>query len=173
MRRAARAAADRSRSFQGVQRLDGHQGGDVCLVESSEPVAASRAPSARSAARYGGEEFVVLLYDARREQVEEVCIQLHSALKRARDSSSGLPGRSAGDVQHRRRAREPTQPRSREGLCSSPTKRCTRRRIAAAIAPSSWIANTKRCAPGRSARLKCATTSRRNRRRRPSIGLLV
>jgi diguanylate cyclase (GGDEF)-like protein len=59
----------------------GHQGGDMCLakVASLLPQVARRPLDL--AARYGGEEFVVLLYDAQRAQVEEVCIQLHAALK--------------------------------------------------------------------------------------------
>jgi diguanylate cyclase (GGDEF)-like protein len=61
----------------------GHQGGDVCLakVASLLPQVARRPLDL--AARYGGEEFVVLLYDAQRVQVEEVCIQLHAALRHA------------------------------------------------------------------------------------------
>lgn len=67
----------------------GHQGGDVCLakVASLLPQVARRPLDL--AARYGGEEFVVLLYDAKREQVEEVCIQLHAALKHAAIPHSG------------------------------------------------------------------------------------
>ena len=31
-------------------------------------------------ARYGGEEFAILLYDAKRDRVEEVCRELHAGL---------------------------------------------------------------------------------------------
>lgn len=79
--------------FKEFNDTHGHQGGDLCLAK----VAALLPHVARRpldlAARYGGEEFIVLLYDARREQVEEVCIQLHAALKLAaiphKASSSG------------------------------------------------------------------------------------
>jgi diguanylate cyclase (GGDEF)-like protein len=69
--------------FKAFNDTHGHQGGDTCLakVASLLPQVARRPLDL--AARYGGEEFVVLLYDARREQVEEVCIQLHAALKHA------------------------------------------------------------------------------------------
>ena len=69
--------------FKAFNDTHGHQGGDLCLakVASLLPQVARRPLDL--AARYGGEEFVVLLYDARREQVEEVCIQLHAALKHA------------------------------------------------------------------------------------------
>jgi len=73
----------------------GHQGGDVCLakVASLLPQVARRPLDL--AARYGGEEFVVLLYDAKRAQVEEVCIQLHAALKHA---AIHHPGTITGEV---------------------------------------------------------------------------
>jgi diguanylate cyclase (GGDEF)-like protein len=69
--------------FKAFNDTHGHQGGDICLtkVASLLPQVARRPLDL--AARYGGEEFVVLLYDAKREQVEEVCIQLHAALKHA------------------------------------------------------------------------------------------
>jgi diguanylate cyclase (GGDEF)-like protein len=61
----------------------GHQAGDACLakVASVLPVAARRPFDL--AARYGGEEFAVLLYDARRDRVEEICRQLHASLQKA------------------------------------------------------------------------------------------
>lgn len=69
--------------FKAFNDTHGHQGGDTCLakVASLLPQVARRPLDL--AARYGGEEFIVLLYDAQREQVEEVCIQLHAALKHA------------------------------------------------------------------------------------------
>jgi diguanylate cyclase (GGDEF)-like protein len=71
---------DRFKEFNDTH---GHQGGDACLakVASLFPEVARRPLDL--AARYGGEEFVVLLYDVRREQVEDVCAQLHAALKYA------------------------------------------------------------------------------------------
>jgi diguanylate cyclase (GGDEF)-like protein len=61
----------------------GHQAGDACLakVASVLPVAARRPFDL--AARYGGEEFAVLLYDAHRDRVEEICRQLHASLQKA------------------------------------------------------------------------------------------
>lgn len=61
----------------------GHQAGDACLakVASVLPVAARRPFDL--AARYGGEEFAVLLYEANRDRVEEICRQLHASLQKA------------------------------------------------------------------------------------------
>lgn len=69
--------------FKAFNDTHGHQGGDTCLanVAALFPNVARRPLDL--AARYGGEEFVVLLYDTRRPQVEEICIQLHAALKHA------------------------------------------------------------------------------------------
>jgi diguanylate cyclase (GGDEF)-like protein len=61
----------------------GHQGGDVCLAKVASLLPQIARRPLDLAARYGGEEFVVLLYDAKRPQVEEACIQLHAALKHA------------------------------------------------------------------------------------------
>jgi diguanylate cyclase (GGDEF)-like protein len=61
----------------------GHQGGDVCLAKVASLLPQIARRPLDLAARYGGEEFVVLLFDARRPQVEEACIQLHAALKHA------------------------------------------------------------------------------------------
>ncbi len=81
--------------FKSFNDTHGHQAGDVCLakVASLLPQVARRPLDL--AARYGGEEFVVLLYDATRPQVEEVCIQLHAALKQAGMKHEGT---STGDV---------------------------------------------------------------------------
>lgn len=66
--------------FKAFNDYGGHQAGDACLVK----VAAALNRAARRpldlAARYGGEEFAVLLYDTRRENVEEVCHELHASL---------------------------------------------------------------------------------------------
>ena len=73
----------------------GHQGGDTCLAKVANLLPQVARRPLDLAARYGGEEFVVLLYDAKRAQVEEVCIQLHAALKHA-----ALPheGTASGEV---------------------------------------------------------------------------
>jgi len=62
---------------------DGHQAGDACLAKVANvlPIASRRPMDL--VARYGGEEFAVLLYDAQREKVEEICGQLHTALANA------------------------------------------------------------------------------------------
>ncbi len=69
--------------FKAFNDRRGHQAGDACLakVASVLPVAARRPFDL--AARYGGEEFAVLLYDASRERVEEICRQLHASLQKA------------------------------------------------------------------------------------------
>jgi len=69
--------------FKSFNDRRGHQAGDACLanVASVLPVAARRPFDL--AARYGGEEFAVLLYDARRDRVEEICRQLHASLQKA------------------------------------------------------------------------------------------
>jgi diguanylate cyclase (GGDEF)-like protein len=69
--------------FKAFNDRRGHQAGDACLakVASVLPVAARRPFDL--AARYGGEEFAVLLYDAPRDRVEEICRQLHATLQKA------------------------------------------------------------------------------------------
>jgi diguanylate cyclase (GGDEF)-like protein len=56
----------------------GHQAGDVCLARVATAIARAARRPLDVAARYGGEEFVVLLYDVRRERVEELCRELHA-----------------------------------------------------------------------------------------------
>ncbi len=69
--------------FKAFNDRRGHQAGDACLakVASVLPVGARRPFDL--AARYGGEEFAVLLYDTRRDRVEEICRQLHASLQKA------------------------------------------------------------------------------------------
>jgi diguanylate cyclase (GGDEF)-like protein len=69
--------------FKAFNDTHGHQGGDTCLVKVASLLPQVARRPLDLAARFGGEEFTVLLYDARREQVEDVCIQLHAALKSA------------------------------------------------------------------------------------------
>jgi diguanylate cyclase (GGDEF)-like protein len=101
--------------FKTFNDTHGHQGGDTCLTK----VAALLPQVARRpldlAARFGGEEFVVFLYDATRPQVEEVCIQLHAALKHAHlpheASATGMVTFSIGAA-----CVEPRASRHAEGL---------------------------------------------------------
>lgn len=66
--------------FKAFNDRGGHQAGDACLVKVAGILnRASRRPL-DLAARYGGEEFVILLYDTRRERVEDICRQLHANL---------------------------------------------------------------------------------------------
>jgi diguanylate cyclase (GGDEF)-like protein len=69
--------------FKAFNDRRGHQAGDACLAKVANvlPVAARRPFDL--AARYGGEEFAVLLYDASRDHVEEMCRQLHASLQKA------------------------------------------------------------------------------------------
>lgn len=66
--------------FKSFNDRGGHQAGDACLVKVAGVLnRASRRPL-DLATRYGGEEFAVLLYDARRDRVEDLCRQLHAGL---------------------------------------------------------------------------------------------
>lgn len=56
----------------------GHQAGDACLARVAGAIAMSARRPLDLAARYGGEEFVVLLFDVKRERVEELCRELHA-----------------------------------------------------------------------------------------------
>jgi diguanylate cyclase (GGDEF)-like protein len=58
----------------------GHQAGDHCLARVAGAIAQSARRPLDVAARYGGEEFVVLLFDVKRDRVEELCRELHSNL---------------------------------------------------------------------------------------------
>jgi diguanylate cyclase (GGDEF)-like protein len=69
--------------FKAFNDHNGHQAGDVCLTKVASLLPAAARRPLDLAARYGGEEFAVLLYDMRRDKVEELCRQLHAALARA------------------------------------------------------------------------------------------
>ena len=58
----------------------GHQAGDHCLARVAGAIAQSARRPLDVAARYGGEEFVVLLFDVKRDRVEELCRELHANL---------------------------------------------------------------------------------------------
>jgi diguanylate cyclase (GGDEF)-like protein len=69
--------------FKAFNDHNGHQAGDVCLTKVASLLPAAARRPLDLAARYGGEEFAILLYDVKRERVEELCRQLHASLARA------------------------------------------------------------------------------------------
>lgn len=58
----------------------GHQAGDETLRRIAQAIQEVARRPLDLAARYGGEEFTVLLYDARRDKVEQLCDQLQTAI---------------------------------------------------------------------------------------------
>jgi diguanylate cyclase (GGDEF)-like protein len=69
--------------FKAFNDCKGHQAGDACLAKVANVLpTASRRPL-DLVARYGGEEFAVLLYDVRRDKVDEICRQLHASLAKS------------------------------------------------------------------------------------------
>ena len=79
----------------------GHQAGDTCLASVAGAIAQSARRPLDVAARYGGEEFVVLLFDVKRERVEELCRELHANVAALQIVTSGLVRRRIRDGQHR------------------------------------------------------------------------
>jgi diguanylate cyclase (GGDEF)-like protein len=66
---------DRFKSFNDHA---GHQAGDACLARVAAAIAQTARRPLDIAARYGGEEFVVLLFDVKRDRVEELCREMHA-----------------------------------------------------------------------------------------------
>lgn len=66
--------------FKAFNDYGGHQAGDACLVKVASVLSRAARRPMDLTARYGGEEFAVLLYDTRRDSVEEVCRELHAGL---------------------------------------------------------------------------------------------
>ena len=91
--------------FKAFNDHNGHQAGDVCLTKVASLLPAAARRPLDLAARYGGEEFAVLLYDMRRDRVEELCRQLHASLARAAIEHPASAVGPAGHIQHRRRVR--------------------------------------------------------------------
>ncbi len=83
----------------------GHQAGDHCLARVAGAIALSARRPLDVAARYGGEEFVVLLFDVKRDRVEELCRELHANVAALQIRSPGVVRRHVCDGQHRRRLR--------------------------------------------------------------------
>ncbi len=69
--------------FKDFNDYAGHQAGDLCLTNVARLLPGAARRPLDLAARYGGEEFAVLLYDMKRDKVEELCRQLHGALAKA------------------------------------------------------------------------------------------
>jgi diguanylate cyclase (GGDEF)-like protein len=66
--------------FKAFNDYGGHQAGDACLVKVASVLNRAARRPLDLTARYGGEEFAVLLYDTRRDSVEELCRELHAGL---------------------------------------------------------------------------------------------
>ncbi|HEY4368257.1 MAG TPA: GGDEF domain-containing protein [Steroidobacteraceae bacterium] len=66
--------------FKAFNDRGGHQAGDACLIKVASVISRAARRPMDLTARYGGEEFAVLLYDAGRDRVEELCRQLHAGL---------------------------------------------------------------------------------------------
>ncbi len=66
--------------FKAYNDHSGHQAGDACLVKVADVLRTAARRPLDLVARYGGEEFAALLYDTPRENVEEICQQLHATL---------------------------------------------------------------------------------------------
>lgn len=59
----------------------GHQAGDECLRQVASCLTRSTHRPLDVTARYGGEEFAIVLYDARREHVEEVARSIQAGIR--------------------------------------------------------------------------------------------
>lgn len=66
--------------FKAYNDYYGHQAGDECLKHVAKALAHCARRPLDFAARYGGEEFAVVLYDARREYVEELTRQIQNSM---------------------------------------------------------------------------------------------
>jgi diguanylate cyclase (GGDEF)-like protein len=73
----------------------GHQMGDECLRRVAECLLRSARRPLDVTARYGGEEFAIVLYDARREHIEEVARRIQSGIEALaiEHLASPLPGK--------------------------------------------------------------------------------
>jgi diguanylate cyclase (GGDEF)-like protein len=94
----------------------GHQAGDACLARVAAAIARSARRPLDLAARYGGEEFVVLLFDVRRERVEELCLELHENIAALAISHPAAAAHRHVTVSIGAACIEPLQGRHQQGL---------------------------------------------------------
>lgn len=66
--------------FKAYNDYYGHQAGDECLRQVAHGLVRSARRPLDVTTRYGGEEFAIVLYDARREYVDEVATKLQAAI---------------------------------------------------------------------------------------------
>jgi len=67
--------------FKAYNDYFGHQAGDECLRSVAHALARSARRPLDFTARYGGEEFAVVLYDARRDYVEELATRIEANVR--------------------------------------------------------------------------------------------
>lgn len=67
--------------FKAYNDYYGHQAGDECLKRVAWSISGCARRPLDVAARYGGEEFAVILYDARRDHVEEAARRIQNAVE--------------------------------------------------------------------------------------------
>lgn len=79
--------------FKAFNDYYGHQAGDECLKQVAWVLAHSARRPLDITARYGGEEFAIVLYDARRSHVEEVCRQIQAAIDELNVPHAAAPTR--------------------------------------------------------------------------------
>ncbi|HYM33834.1 MAG TPA: diguanylate cyclase, partial [Steroidobacteraceae bacterium] len=68
--------------FKNYNDYYGHQAGDECLKHVAKALAYCARRPLDFTARYGGEEFAIVLYNARRDYVEEVARRIRATMER-------------------------------------------------------------------------------------------
>lgn len=67
--------------FKAFNDYYGHQAGDECLRQVARCLTRSARRPLDVTARYGGEEFAIILYDARRDHVEEAARRIQAGIE--------------------------------------------------------------------------------------------
>jgi len=80
--------------FKAYNDYYGHQAGDECLRQVAWCLSRCARRPLDITARYGGEEFAVVLYDERREHVEEVARSIRSGIEALAIKHAGSPARN-------------------------------------------------------------------------------